>query len=223
MQIPIPALANASVRVTETTAQTRGSAQGSGASLEVGSKANQPIEDKAEITREGRLQNQLLRGLLLRYSYAQSPVEITAATMNDAMSNWAKQGNLSLDDVKIMAVAYAYAADNGYDISVAANFECDYSFWAGVNKKTFGEGPASRADEVFAHKFLASTAFETSQIPKDFLLMSFDPLRPTARGTDARFVADYARYLSDVPKTNFDGNAKKAERLLQDYRKRLDL
>lgn len=223
MQIPFTALNDVVVRASERVARSESLESGSRGLLEINPKANQPIEDKVELTREGRLQEQLLRGLNLRYSYQRTPAGITAETMNDVLAEWAKKGNLSLNDVKIMAVAYAYAADNGYDISNAINFETDYSFWAGVNKKTIGDGAASTADTTFAHIFIGSSAFETSRIPKDFLLMSFDPLHPTSKGEDARFVADFARYLSDVPEEDFDGDTRRAELLFKNYRKQMDL
>lgn len=221
LQIPFAALADVGLRETRFTSRVGDSGARSGALLVTESKANQPIEDKVEISRQDRLQEQLLRGLNIRYSYARTPVEITAQDMEDVMAQWASKANLSLADVEIMAVAYAYAQDNGYDISNAIQFENNYSFWAGVNRHTIGDRPAGREDRAFAYQFIGSTAFETSRLPKDFLLMSFDPLHPTAKGRDARFVADMARYLSDAPQASFDSDAQIADILFQDYRARL--
>lgn len=222
MQIPVTALTSEGVHATNAASRVSAPETSSGATFEISSKANEPIEDKAEFTREGLLQNQLLRGLNIMYSWSRTPLTITPENMDKAISDWASHGNLSTDDVKIIAVAFAYAEDNGYDFSQVAAFESDYSFWAGVNKKLIGDGPASKSDAILASKFIGSQAFETSKLPKDFLLMSFDPQHPTATGADAKFVADFARYLSDAPEADFDGNASKANNLLRDYRERLD-
>ena len=66
LQIPFAALADVGLRETRFTSRVGDSGARSGALLATESKANQPIEDKVEISRQDRLQEQLLRGLNIR-------------------------------------------------------------------------------------------------------------------------------------------------------------
>lgn len=184
----------------------------------VASGFTEPIEDSVSISHAAVVQNDMINGL--KYWAKRAKVHFDPENLGATIKGIQGKGKLTEDDVKVIAVAYGFAQRKGYSKRVADIFWVNLSsFRENSGSRTWlaGNSHPTRETVDFDVKVLGSTAFETTLVPKDFLINGFDTKSTIFQGEDAKFTADVMRHLSASPDKEFDGTDAKAMLVLQPH------
>ncbi|NMX04292.1 hypothetical protein [Mobiluncus mulieris] len=177
-----------------------------------------PIEDSVSISHVAEVQNDMINGL--KYWAKQENVQFNPENLEDTIKNLQGKSKLTEDDVKVIAVAYGFAQRKGYSTHVVDIFWSNlYSYRDTFGPHTWlaGNHHPSRETVNFDVKVLGSTAFDTTLVPKDFLINGFDTKSTIFEGEQAKFTADVMRHLSACPDEDFNGTPAKAMMMLQPH------
>lgn len=177
-----------------------------------------PIEDSVSISHIAEVQNDLINGL--RYWAESSKVHFDPENLDSTIKGLQGKSKLTESDVKVIAVAYGFAQRKGYSTHAAD------LFWGHLSSFRMNSGPhtwlsgnsnPTRETVNFDVKVLGSTAFDTTLVPKDFLINGFDTKSTIFQGEDAKFTAEIMRHLSACPDEEFNGTHAKAMIVLKPH------
>lgn len=177
-----------------------------------------PIEDSVSISHVAEVQNDMINGL--KYWAKRANIQFNPENLEATVKDLHEKGNLTEDDIKVVAVAYGFAQRKGYSMRVVDIFRNNLDSFrrnSGPNTWLGGNSHPSKESVNFDVKVLGSTAFDTTLVPKDFLINGFDTKSTIFEGEQAKFTADVMRHLSASPDEDFNGTPAKAMIVLQPH------
>ena len=183
----------------------------------VASRFTEPIADSVNISHTAVIQNDMINGL--KYWASRWKVEFDPNNLDATIQALKGNGTFTEDDIKVIAVAYGFAQRAGYAAHQAERFRVDLSSFRDRGPNTWVAGNEHPTPETvnFDAKVLGSKAFETTLIPKDFLINGFDTQSTIFEGEQAKFTAELMRHLSASPDQELDGTYARAMIVLRPH------